>query len=349
MKFLASLLTATALLSSCVSAIPLAEDHILALRADNGDNGDNVDNVDNGKSVEKGKKPQTTQTTQTTDDTQPTSAASEDKEDYPIGRIFKNWMEIDHVKKRLKRACSTQGGSEGWTQFEFDDEFKTAFNIPDEHQVREVKVYNSGAADFVLPPTEQYNGMIMELKCENKNTNSGNKLGNLVDTDIKKEKELTPQYKRYTFRVLAMAWSDKAETALEDLGLKVIPGVRAPLKDEPKKDEDFIKMYQRTVSTGSADDDVDELTQGMENLNTDDKNEDKKTDTAKTGEANTGEAATGKTKTDDANTKGSKKASGEKESGEKGGKKGGKGSGKKGGKKGSGKKGGSGAGTSGTS
>lgn len=77
MKFLASILTATALLSSCVSAIPLTEDHILALRADNG--GD----FDNGKNVDKGKKPQTTQTTQDTDNPQSTSAASENKEDYP--------------------------------------------------------------------------------------------------------------------------------------------------------------------------------------------------------------------------------------------------------------------------
>lgn len=340
MKFLASLLTATALLSSCVSAIPLTEDHILALRADN------------GKNVDKGKKTQTTQdtdntqspntasekpqTTQDTDNPQSTSTASEIKEDYPIEEELKNWIDIDHVKTRLERVCSTQGGSEGWTQFEFEDQFKTAFGISDEHQVREVYVYTPAkqAADLVLPPTEQYNGMIIELKCENKNTNFGGAMKKIVSDDIEKEKELKPQYKGYTFRVLAMAYSEKAGTALENLGLKTMPGVEAKLK------KGVVKMYQKTISTGSAGDGVDEITQGIGSLNTDDKNEDKNTDNAETGntksdqantgEATAGEASTGKTKTSETNTKGSKKA----------------GSKKAGGKKDSGKKGGSGEGTS---
>lgn len=341
MKFLASLLTATALLSSCVSAIPLTEDHILALRADS------------GKDIDKGKKPQTTQTT---DSTPSISATSENKKEYPIEGALEEWMTRDYVKKKLNRACTTNGGSEGWAQLELDDAFHDAFDIPDEVHVREIHVYTGSrqAADFVLPPTKQYNGMIMELKCENKNSNSGKAMKDLVSGDIEKEKELNSQYKAYTFRVLAMAWSDQAETAIESLGLKAMPDVKAEVK------AGVMKMFQKTISTGSGSDDVDELTQGMENLNTDDKNEDKKTDTAGTGEANTGEAATGKTKTDDANTKGGKKASGKKDSGkkdsgEKGGSKAsdkkdsGKNSGKKGGKKDSGKKGGSGAGTSATS
>lgn len=357
MKFLASLLTATALLSSCISALPLTEDHILALR------------VDNGKDVDNDKK---TQTTQNTENSQSPGAESKisKKKIYDIEEVFKEWFGDPKVQETLGGMCLQDGGWEGWAQVELDKRFRKFFGLHKKTRIREFKVYNGKrkAADFLLPETDEYDGMILELKCENKNTNSGEKLKDLVEKDIKKEKGLKPAYKTHSFRVIAMAWSEEAETAIEGLGLEVIPDIEAEMtssSDSSEGDEsgkesdkssnarDILRIYQKIISTGSAGDGVDEITQGIGSLSTGDKNEDKNTDNdgtgntksdlADTGEATAGEASTGKTKTGETNTKGSKKAGGKKESGKKD-------SGKKdSGKKDNGKKGGSGEGTSGTS
>lgn len=123
--------------------------------------------------------------------------------------------------------------------------------------------------------------MIIELKCENKNTNKGSVLKAPVEKDIQKAKELKSEYKAYTFKVVAMAYSVKAEQALEGIGMQAMSGIEQPQKSDLSSEDDVLKVYWKIVESASSDDGVDELTQGMDNLNTDDKKADKTKDKTK--------------------------------------------------------------------
>lgn len=74
------------------------------------------------------------------------------------------------------------------------------------------------------------------------------------------------------------------------LGLAAIPGVEVDQvsssdeSDDGKSSDregDTLKLYQKTVPTGSADDGVDEITKGVNDLTTDDKTNDESKDNLK--------------------------------------------------------------------
>lgn len=277
MKFLGTLLTAAALFSSCAFSAPLDESNLLAVRVD-----------------------RRAGAAQNTGGTQASGSGSSNLPDYDIETVLKSWVQKTHVQERLAAVCTTDGGWESWAQYEVEQEFRKAFSIKKKDQIREVHVYENAkeAADFVLPATDKLKGMIIELKCENKNTNKGKAMKNKVQGDIDKEKNLKADYKGYTFRVLAMAYSADAGTVIEGLGLTAIPGVEVDQvsssdeSDSGKSSDgegDTLKVYQKTVSTGSAtaapgtgdDDGVDDITKGVDNLTTDDKTKDKSKDKSK--------------------------------------------------------------------
>lgn len=195
MKLTTSLLTVAALLSSCVSSIPFG--------------------IHNGLP-------------------EPDLAVRTGKEDYPIGEEIARWLEKQ--KGQLQHVCTTTGGWEGTAQLGLEKVFKKAYDISTKKahkNIREARVYTktTEAADFALPPSDTYNGMIIELKCENRNSNAGAKMKTRVAGDINKAKNVKNEYKDYTFVVVAMAYSQEAENELtKTLGLTQIQGAEITIE-----------------------------------------------------------------------------------------------------------------------
>lgn len=155
------------------------------------------------------------------------SVRTTSKTDYDISGPIKNMFDNNHAS--LQGVCQTNGGWEVAVQVLLETELRKSFKFSRKTHasLREKAVYtdSSMAADFVLPETKDKNGMIIELKCENANSNAGAKMQSKVQGDIDKIKKLKDEYKGYKFVVVAMAYSTKAEDALTTgLQLQVIPG-----------------------------------------------------------------------------------------------------------------------------
>jgi hypothetical protein len=203
MKLLPTLLSAVALLSSSISALPLNEYGMIKARA-------------------------------------PTS-------NYNIDKAVKDWMETVSEREWMN-ACETKGGWEGWMQFGFEMKLKEVFKLKG-HVLREDSKPYGGkmAADFTLPRTPKFNGMIIELKCENAFSQKGTSLRKPVHEDDVKRLRIHKDYKDYTFVVLAMASTKEGKNAVQqhEMGLLPIQGASAPLEDGATM-QAFKKQYSKT-------------------------------------------------------------------------------------------------------
>ena len=115
--------------------------------------------------------------------------------DYNIDTVISQWMAQPGVRRRLKNNCDTNGGWEGWAQVELDLEFKDAFNLKGTDIREQGKVYgNAKFADFVLPRSPVYKGMVIELKCENKTGQKKAGIGKPVGDDKEKNIDVVGAY-----------------------------------------------------------------------------------------------------------------------------------------------------------
>jgi hypothetical protein len=203
MKLLPTLLSAVALLSSSISALPLNEYGMIKTRA-------------------------------------PTA-------NYDIDKAVKDWMETVS-EKEWKNACKTKGGWEVWMQFGLEIKLEEVFKLKG-HDLREDSKPYGGkmAADFTLPQTPKFNGMIIELKCENAFSQKGTSLKKPVQEDDAKRLKIHKDYKDYTFVVLAMAFTKEGKNAVQqhEMGLLPIRGASVPLEGGATM-QAFKKQYSRT-------------------------------------------------------------------------------------------------------
>jgi hypothetical protein len=206
MKSIVSLLSATALLVSYISAAPLAARGAIEARA---------------------------------------------TKDYDIDTAIVNWMKAPHVKRRFNSVCNTDGGWEVWAQVELEDEFREAFELDKDTSIREkTEVFlTQKRADFVLPESKRTKGMIIELKCENKNEQKGSAIKTPVGKDKDKKFDVKPAYADYTFVALAMAYSQEAETALSKIGMRAIPSAKVVLNGG----KGTMKAYKEILEQPTAD------------------------------------------------------------------------------------------------
>lgn len=170
-------------------------------------------------------------------------------------------MDDANVQRNLKNHCDTRGGWEGWAQGELETEFRHTFKIPE--TIREVtKVYaGRELADLVLPKTDIYNGMVIELKCENAYGQKGVKIGKPVRKDIAKQAVVKPEFYDYTFIALAMAYTPNADISLKKIGMRPIPGAVATLDNSVK-----MKIYREDWTLKSLVDEIEDLDQAMYSL-----------------------------------------------------------------------------------
>lgn len=258
MRFLVEFLSITALLASGISAVPLHNHGMIEARVQ-----------DTG--TDKEKAPAST-------------SKSANLPDFEINKVLIEWMGDPKTQKRLKTACNTVGGWESWAQLELEGEFRSFFQLSEDQDIREPYVYDKlpedkaeQKADFLILENAKNKGMIIELKCENKKKNLGTAMGNLVADDKGKHHKLKAQYKGYTFTLLAMAWTTKAEAAITSLGLKPIEGAKAVIKEYGT-----MKVYREDLqNSGDIEGKVDEVTEALANLSTADTTKDTTKDTAK--------------------------------------------------------------------
>lgn len=161
-----------------------------------------------------------------------------------VDTYIKQWMENNQDKLQYS-VSTTDGGWESWAQFELEFFIKNKLEMAQKAHVREVRVYEDQhlRADFAFQPptTSNRKGIILELKCENKNTQG---MKALVKADIEKlEKPLVAKYiKDYERAAIAMAYTPKAQTDLEALGM-VSLGVNVELMgDEEGK---VLRVYRQ--------------------------------------------------------------------------------------------------------
>lgn len=154
-------------------------------------------------------------------------------------------------------------------QFEFDFYVKKALETRFNQRIRELQVYDGStkAADFTFPPSQKAKskGMIVELKCENKNSNAGKSLGKAVESDIKKLKgAFKTQYKDYDKVAIAMAYSADAQKALDAIDGMIplaIPGSGITVGQKDK-----LKIYR-----WDAEEEMSKLAGNMSNFGFSDK------------------------------------------------------------------------------
>ncbi|KAF1923087.1 uncharacterized protein M421DRAFT_333181 [Didymella exigua CBS 183.55] len=182
--------------------------------------------------------------------------------DYDIDTAIVNWMKKPLVQKRLKGVCSTDGGWEVWAQVELEDEFKEGFALDENLSIREkTEVYmNSKRADFVLPETNRVKGMIIELKCENKNEQKGSAIKTPVGKDKDKKFDVKPAFAGYTFVALTMAYSPEADKALTKIGMHAIPNAKYVVPGG----KGTMKAYKEILKHYTAD--MEDLTDTLANL-----------------------------------------------------------------------------------
>lgn len=213
--------------------------------------------------------------------TQSSSTGSANLPEFPIEGVFRNWIKDEHVQDILSTVYATYGDWEGWVRVEIDLEFRDTFSINNKQPVREVEIYknDAGFADLVLKPDKNHKGLIIELVCEDKFTNKGSLIKNSIQGEMEKERELKEKYNGYTFTVLAMAYSKAAEIAVRGLGLTVMPGIEVNQVYESDKSEEeasdeqpvTLRVFQKKITSGSAADGVDEITESLGGLRPDDK------------------------------------------------------------------------------
>lgn len=247
MQFLLTFVIAGALLASGLAAPPgLASDRyptLLNARADRPKTPENKDSKLNSPPA-------------------PKQAGSFDL-DGTIGK----WLGEAITQKRIRYADTTDGGWEGWAQFEIEVAFRDALEYDYNKGVREVKVFlgSNQAADFTFDPSEQKNkrGMIVELKCENKKTYSGTKVVTAFEDDIKKLKgNFKAQYEDYDKVAIVMAYSAEAQAKLDkmaggEVDYITIPSVTVGNAATQRK----LKIYRMDVDSP-----VKKVTDSMGNL-----------------------------------------------------------------------------------
>ncbi|KAJ4415010.1 hypothetical protein N0V82_007592 [Gnomoniopsis sp. IMI 355080] len=145
-----------------------------------------------------------------------------------------SWLGNEETKKKIYYADLTDGGWEAWMQFEFEVYLRNLMEYKSNKRVREIQVYDgsSQAADFTLDPSEQLkrNGMIVELKCENKNSLAGTKVATAFEQDMKKlEGKLKTQYQDFEKVAIAMTYSKEAQGKLDAMQDKNVNPIRIPI------------------------------------------------------------------------------------------------------------------------
>ena len=183
--------------------------------------------------------------------------------EYNIDSAIVAWMGNSETQKRLKTACGTVGGWEGWAQLELEHMFRTRFQIPDTTDIREQSKVFEGKqiADFLLPETATRKGVIIELKCENKNAQSGDAMEKPVGADIQKRYNVKPAYQDHSFMALAMAFTPKADQALARVGMRPIPNAVAKISGQGA-----MKAYKETMTIGSLSKDMLDLEEAFRSL-----------------------------------------------------------------------------------
>ncbi|KAH6614037.1 hypothetical protein C7974DRAFT_69338 [Boeremia exigua] len=183
--------------------------------------------------------------------------------DYDIDTAIKDWMKDARTQGRMEVACGTVGGWEGWAQLELETEFRAKFKIPKSTAIREQsKVFESKQiADFLLPETATNKGMIIELKCENKNAQSGDGMQKPVGSDKKKIYNVKAAYKDHTFMAVAMAFTPTADKALIKVGMKPILDAEADMGGG-----NTMRAYKEKMKVGTLTKDMDSLEEAFRGL-----------------------------------------------------------------------------------
>lgn len=148
------------------------------------------------------------------------------KKSYEVDAAVRDFFDVN--RSELQGVCQTNGGWEVAAQVLLESAFRREYTLSRKvyKSLREQAVYTDSSmkADFVLPSTEEWTGMIIELKCENINSNAGASMQERVQSDINKAKKLKDEYRSYDFLVLAMTYSTEAENALtNNLKMELIP------------------------------------------------------------------------------------------------------------------------------
>ncbi|KAJ4394902.1 hypothetical protein N0V93_004122 [Gnomoniopsis smithogilvyi] len=144
-----------------------------------------------------------------------------------------SWLSDESTKKKVYYADSTDGGWEGWAQFEFEVYLRNEMSYSSNKRVREIQVYdgNSKAADFTIEPSQQENrkGMVVELKCENKNSLAGTKVATAFAEDIKKlQGKLKTPYAGSDKVAIVMAYSKEAKDKLDAMKNQNVISISIP-------------------------------------------------------------------------------------------------------------------------
>jgi hypothetical protein len=176
------------------------------------------------------------------------------KKDYNIDAAIADWMSDVRIQGRLNTFCKTIREWENWAQVEFSMAFRDAFTITTDIREPPGVFKEQQTADFVLPETDEFKGMIIKLKCENQDAHRGNAMQKLVDEDMQKRYDVKPEYKDYTFVALAMTFTTEAQEALTEIGMSSIPQAASSV------DQGAVRVYKKIFPLLG-------LTKGMEDLN----------------------------------------------------------------------------------
>ena len=182
--------------------------------------------------------------------------------EYNIDQAIVEWMEEPRTQRRMNTICGSVGGWVDWAEFELECEFRAKFNLPTTVDIREQSVFEGREkAHLVLPRTAEFDGVIIELKCENKLGQRGDAMQTPVGEDIEKRYKVKAAYQDYRFVALAMAYTPEAEEALARVGMRPIPKAVAVLKSGG-----VMKAYKETMTLGSLSKDMDDLTEALHSL-----------------------------------------------------------------------------------
>lgn len=152
---------------------------------------------------------------------------------FKIDDYLNDWLGEAATKQAIYYADLTDGGWEGWAQFEFEVYVRRELKYDYNKRVREIQIYDgsSQAADFTFENSDQLNnnGMVVELKCENKNSLAGTKAATAFEQDIKKlEGKLKQQYHDMSKVAIVMAYSKEAQSKLEAMQNKNVISISIP-------------------------------------------------------------------------------------------------------------------------
>ena len=155
-----------------------------------------------------------------------------------VTQFIVNWMKKSQF--RLRGSVGSNGGTEGWVQFDFEMECKERQGISPETRIgmREIHVYAgnraaAAAADWVFDPGNGRRGLIVELKVQSK-SQFGTRFARLVRDDQQKVSgELKAKYKNFDVGVYALAWGeDTKKELLTKANMVAVPSSEIPLQPE---------------------------------------------------------------------------------------------------------------------